>query len=353
MLEKLYKKTSTGKLRTWSVSVQDDTFTVTYGEEGGKSTSKTTKVKGKNIGKANETNAHEQAVAEAKARWVKQVERELYTISGDLDKPSLYLQPELALDATKVGHRIPWGQVVGETKLDGLRCLYRPELHKLQSREGTFYDAPEHILEQMKGVNRPLDGELYLMGTPLNDILGAARKWRPLTDQLEFHAFDIADDSGSFLTRHGVLSNMFYDGGLIEQPHLQIVNYEPITKDSMVDLHNKYVQAGYEGLIIRNLDSQYAFGERTTGIFKYKNFKEAEFIIVGVEEDKEGGAVLVLLTDQGNEFRARPRGTLDYRQSLMDGACVGNQATIRYFAMTQTANSVPQFPVAVAIGDPK
>ena len=130
MLEKLFKKTSGGKLRTWAVTTHEDTFTVTYGEEGGKSTSKTTKVTGKNVGKANETNAQEQAVAEANARWVKQVERELYTLREDLDKPPLYLQPELALDATKVGHRIPWGQVVGETKLDGLRCLYRPELQQ-------------------------------------------------------------------------------------------------------------------------------------------------------------------------------------------------------------------------------
>ena len=33
----------------------------------------------------------------------------------------------------------------------------------------------------------------------------------------------------------------------------------------------------------------------------------------------------------------------------MDGDCIGRQATVRYFAMTQTAKPVPQFPVAVAI----
>ena len=124
----------------------------------------------------------------------------------------------------------------------------------------------------MKGVNRPLDGELYLMGAPLNEIQGAAKKWRPLTDQLEFHAFDIAQEGPTFVARHKELSDLFYDDGLIEQTHLQIVNYEVVNKDTLVDLHNKYVQAGYEGLILRNLHSEYAFGERTTGIFKFKAF---------------------------------------------------------------------------------
>jgi ATP-dependent DNA ligase len=349
MLEKLYKRTSTGKLRTWSVAVHEDTFTVTYGEEGGKSTSKTTKVTGKNIGKANETNAHQQALAEANAKWVRQVERELYTLFEDLGKPPLYLQPQLALDATKFPHRIPWGQVVGSTKMDGCRCLYRPELGRLQSREGTFYDAPEHIIEQLKGVNEPLDGELFLLGTPLNDILGAARKWRPLTDRLEFHAFDIAKSDGDFGERHKDLSDLFFDEGLIAKSHLQIVNYEPVSEGNMFSLHNKYVESGYEGLIIRDIYSEYAFGERTTGIFKFKHFEEAEFSIVGVEEDKDGGAVLVLLTSAGNEFRSRPRGKLEYRRSLMDGKCIGKKATIRYFAMTQTGKPCPQFGVAVAI----
>lgn len=349
MFETLYKKTSGGKLRKWEITTHSDTFTVTYGEEGGKSTSKTTQVKQKNVGKANETNAYEQAVAEASARWVKQVERELYVTKDCLDKPPLYLQPQLALDATKVPKRIPWGQTVGSPKLDGVRAVWRPELQRLQSREGTFYDAPQHIIEQLNGVNEPLDGELFILGVPLNDILGAARKWRSLTDQLEFHCFDIAKSEGEFGERHRELSDLFYDDMLIGKSHLQIVNYEYVSEGNMVDLHNKYVGAGYEGLMIRDIYSEYAFGDRTTGLFKYKNFKEAEFNIVGVEEDKEGGAVLVLLTDQGNEFRARPRGMIDYRRSLMDGTCIGKKSTIRYFTMTQTAKPVPQFPVAVAI----
>ena len=79
-LTKLYKKTSTGKIQEWEVHVEGrDTvpeIVNNYGQVGGKiQESRELVMEGKNIGKANETSAWEQALAQAKARWEKQLKK--------------------------------------------------------------------------------------------------------------------------------------------------------------------------------------------------------------------------------------------------------------------------------------
>ena len=69
----LYKKTNTGAIQSWTVSV-DDTRIITYhGQHMGKLQKTEDTIKeGKNAGRANATTAQEQANAEAKAKWEKQ-----------------------------------------------------------------------------------------------------------------------------------------------------------------------------------------------------------------------------------------------------------------------------------------
>ena len=85
----------------------------------GKKQSKTTKTKSKNIGKSNETSPEEQAILEAKAKWVKQIEREDYNEVPE--NSGKQLRPMLALDYRKVPHRVNWENACSQPKLDGLR----------------------------------------------------------------------------------------------------------------------------------------------------------------------------------------------------------------------------------------
>lgn len=352
-MQTLFKKDEkTGQIRQWSVRAEGNRVIMTHGLKGGAMQEKVIEAKPKNVGRANATTAEEQAAAEAQSRWTKQVEREGYRVWDELDSAPKYLYPMLALDATKVMHRVNFNRAVAQPKLDGVRCIWRPDLQKLQSRKGTFYEAPEHIVEKLRGIDYPLDGELYLHGTPLNLILGASRKYNPLTERLNFHVFDIAGE-GTFQDRYKDLCAL--DGLFLapETPVKLVRYYEGLTKNNLNSFHNNWVQEGYEGLMIRHIDGLYDFGGRSADLFKYKVFKEAEFKITGFVEDNDGGAVVNLITDEGNPFSARPRGTLEYRRSLLDGAHVGDMATVRYFAMTATASPVPQFPVVVAIGDEK
>lgn len=346
----LFKKDKNGTIREWNVSVSDNQITVAHGVMGGEIQTKTTSAKGKNKGRANETTDQQQALLEAESKWNEQVQRNGYREWDNIDAPSLYLEPMLALDATKVMHRVDFSKAVAQPKLDGVRCIWRPDLQKLQSRKGTFYDAPAHIVEQLKGTEIPVDGELYLHGTPLNLILGASRKENELTQHLQFHIFDVADANKPYIERHRLLEKLFTQQ-LVGTTHLDFLSWVTVKQDSLISQHNEWVQQGYEGLMIRHLDGLYAAG-RSADLFKYKVFKESEYKIVSIREDKDGGAVLTMETAEGTQFSSRPRGSLEYRASLLDGKSIGQWATVRYFAITE-AERVPQFPVVVAIGDLK
>lgn len=353
--ETLYKKSrSTGVIREWSVYVEGDQINVVHGQKDGKMQQKVTTAKPKNVGKANATTGAEQAKLEAQSKWKEQVERECYVTWDNIDAPPLYTQPMLALDATKVGHRVNYSKAVAQRKLDGVRVIWRPDLQKLQSRKGTFYEAPQHVIEQLGDVEDIFDGELYCHELSLNQILSASRKYNSNTEKLKFYAFDLADEYTSFGERHSDLVDTFEEMSLLAREHLEIVPYEKLpSREELLPLHNQYVQEGYEGLMIRHIDGLYEFGDRSADLFKFKQFKEDDFIIIGVREDNDGGAVLDMETVEGWQFGSRPRGNLEYRKGLLDGECIGKMATVRYFAMTSTETPVPQFPVVVAIGDEK
>ena len=50
-------------------------------------------------------------------------------------------------------------------------------------------------------------------------------------------------------------------------------------------LHNKYVEEGWEGVVIRNPDKVYGFGKRTNDMIKIKKYKDDCFLVI----DKEAG----------------------------------------------------------------
>ena len=78
--QKLYKKTSTGAIQEWTVSVEElngvATIINNYGQVDGKIQESREQVpEGKNTGRANATTALEQAEAQAKSRWEKQLKK--------------------------------------------------------------------------------------------------------------------------------------------------------------------------------------------------------------------------------------------------------------------------------------
>lgn len=363
----LVKKKSSGKIRVWRVETTGPEMKIIHGEQGGKQTEKIKVCKPKNIGRANETTAEQQANQEALAAFNKQKDRECYV--ENLGDPAPYVQPMLALDATKVPHRINWdNQQYGQAKLDGLRGFHDSANEgTVQSRKGTHYKLP-HLYEQLEELRVRLglpkddsyiDGEIFKMGIPLGKINGASKKPNELTPDLEFHVFDLACRGNvDYAERREVLMDV--------APHLAewgldkvvIVPSQEMKLADLNPLHNKFVQRGYEGLMIRNGAGMYGFDERSDSLFKYKKFLEQEFLVVDVMEDDFGQAVIRYQSPEGHHpdkptFDSRPRGTDAYREYVLANKTfyIGLKGTVRYFALTEYG--IPQFPVTVILDPDK
>lgn len=71
MLNSLYKKSKTGKIIKKSYHLDGNFFIIEWGQMDGKVQHKVTECFPKNVGRANETSAEEQAIKELEAIWIK------------------------------------------------------------------------------------------------------------------------------------------------------------------------------------------------------------------------------------------------------------------------------------------
>ena len=368
-LQPLYKRTgsrnddTTRELR-WQVETYGDMVVISAGRLGGKQTETVKRIQGKNLGKVNETTPEQQAELEARALWTRQVQRKLYQTSEQFEAQAaaLYQAPMLALDATKVGHRIDWEKAyVAQPKLNGVRCVALPD-GRLQSREGKLYRANHvagAVVRSWGGAitSAPLDGELYIPGcSELSEITSALKPGSPRHLELEYHVFDFAPVIGSdmdipFWGRLKLLNQWFSE----KVTNIMPLKFVPWTDCSsfadMASYHDTYYQQGYEGLILRDPQALYDHGVRSTAMFKYKTFEDSEFLIHDVIPANDGRqGIFVCKTDTGT-FRVRIRGTDAYRQLVLakKHEFIGKHLTVRYSQMLKSG--VPEFPVGITCRD--
>lgn len=347
---KLYKIDSKGKTRVYEIKIINSIeYSTSTGILNGSMVTKnyTPTAKGKNT-------VTEQVEKDAQSKWNKKYMRELY--SQDLTKPHplAFVQPMLAKDYTKIPHQVRWdiNTYAAQRKLNGVRCVAQCVNNSvlLTSRKGKLYSVPHIEVELFQQVfyKNPaliIDAELYIHYVELGDVTHAVANAEEHLE-LEFHAFDLVDENNSFEIRHKQLEDLNLDNSLT------CVDYELIENESDLYIaHDKFVTQGYEGVMLRDINSYYEKGKRSLSLFKRKVFQDDEFEIIGVDIDSEGGAILILQTKNKISFRSRPMGTNEYRKQLVADAkfIVGKSATAKY--STLLATGVPEFNRTIAIRD--
>lgn len=367
--KKLYRKSgsvNSGKeftTQVWWVTLgpNTDQFTAHAGRLDGAITTKVTTVKSKNIGKANETTPEQQALIEATAKWQHKVQRDLYKIDLKDGKEPLYLEPMLALDASKYPHRINWGKAtyVTQPKLNGVRVTAHKGLEgtvTLTSREGMLYDVAhiQKALETIMFRGHVYDGELDLGNEyELGDVTRALKPKADNHSKLGFHVFDMVHPTLPFFERHTYLQNQYFPQSGIELiPNAFCESWEEINTQ-----HDAHVAAGYEGIIIRDCESLYDYGAKNVGMFKYKKFQDEEFVIADVVADKDGtGGLFRLVTDNATltdhpfphkitepMFTCRAKGTNAQRAHVLNHSeeYIGKLLTVRF--SQKLKSGVPEF----------
>jgi len=217
-------------------------------------------------------------------------------------------------------------------KIDGLRASFYWDGKRIRSasRGGKDYDlALKHFTENEKFIeyfknhpNNVLDGELYKHGKSLQQISGAARLEKNAydCDWLQYYVYDIMTPKKPFKERLLDIIELakelhvgfdpyheFKEGDLQIQivPQVKVSGY-----DNIIKLHNKYVEEGWEGVVVRDPNATYKFGARGNQMIKFKMYKDDCFIVTGIEPGLRGSEdmVFILETKDGKQFKAKPLG---------------------------------------------
>lgn len=394
----LFALNKDGSFQEWKVFVHEGTVSVFFGKMGGKIQIKETVCKPKNVGRANETTAEDQAVAEAISKWEKQV-RLGYRESTDELKTVEQISPMLAHDALKRKNDIVYPAFV-QPKLDGVRCLVTFDEKGdpvFNSRGNKTYPLKGGIVSQMKRLREEtgvdiFDGEVYLHGLSLQKILSLVKKWRTEYDvaleieketkklqkkdptaiaehpyggynseDLEFHVFDIPSNK-PWITNDGIsdyqdkdcrLADLIAASKTSEEMilgHIHFVSGQVVvSEEEVLDTVAVNMQNGYEGTMIRNFHGVYEFGQRSSDLQKWKVFQTEEAMVEGVEEDKNGEGVLLCVLKTGIRFKCKMKGTRQERSYANMLKLVKKFITFSFQAYTD--GGVPQFPVGIAVRD--
>jgi len=348
----LYGLNKNAGLKTWSIWTESEILYIEHGKLNGKLQLKAEVVAGKNIGKSNETTASQQAELEAKSRINKQVDKGYRENPDDLKE--LDILPMLASDYLKQGHRIEY-PCFGSPKLDGVRCLAirHEDRVELKSRGGKEYSVP-HIQEQLLTIMRVgdiWDGELYIHGKYLEEVVSAVKKWNDNTPDIEYIIFDMVKNEAYEDRLISMQALRRYTLSCMEVPHIDVIEFCELQDDAhMKQKHKEYVSRGYEGIMLRNFEGMYESGKRSADLQKYKEFFDEEFEIVAVGEDKNGNAVLCVFDTTAGETFTVCYGDFEQRKHQLEHwrEYIGKWLTVKYQTRYKDSK-LPQFPTGVMI----
>ena len=364
-MNKLYALNKDSSIQVWYGEVTgEDNFTVYWGKEGGKIQSKTTYCTPKNVGRSNETTHKQQTEFELESTYAVQ-KRKGYVEDKSLLKIDT-TQVMLACDALKK-HKVIKYPCHGSPKLDGLRLftIFENDEPVFISRGNKRYPVHKHLREQLIYLREQTgidcyDGELYVHGMPLQKITSLAKKVQEGSENLTYQIFDIPSDKVwcNILSDNGYTktygdsryTDLYHNVDYIVVNHADVLTHIGVVDVTIINNEQeakehigKFMEQGYEGLIIRNFAGKYEYGQRSNDLIKWKLFQDVEAKVVGCDIDKNNEGVLQCVLQNGVTFKAKMKGTHEERLYENQLNNVGKFVNIKF--QQYTVDGVPQFPV--------
>lgn len=230
-----------------------------------------------------------------------------------------------------------FGDMLGQWKIDGLRCiigaekndmdLFNPVVLTYHSRTGENWTPKmkwmdEIILPKLSGElldmmieeGAYLDGELYLPGYSVNDINSFVKNAQlPQHYQLQYWCYDICCENMSANVRDNFriknIEHSFGETLADKEAHLNnkkqlfiLPTYTVCNLEQARGHRNNFIERGFEGLILRNPAAEYQFGKRNQAMFKFKKVDDGKFVIVNItSEHKRSDLPLFVLRNDIND----------------------------------------------------
>lgn len=376
MLPPLFKRTANEGVQVWRIEVDQDKgrYRMISGlVDGAQTTSAWTQAKVKNVGRTNSVSVTLQAQREARSRWDKKLKGGYAeTIEDATDaskvkfKPMLakeYKDPNRHKEALRAAED-PLG-LFSQPKLDGVRLIASRD--SMMSRENRALVATPHIAEALIPLfeEHPgliLDGELYThkLRDNFNKIVSLIKKKDPTEEQLresaenvEYWVYDCAGEGYGDKPYAQRLEQVVQLVTEVNHAMVKFVLTDRIATPLGIDkAYERYLQAGYEGQMLRIGKGPYERNKRSSFLLKRKEYEDKEFVIDSVEEGEgnaAGAAGFLNVHERVTNihFSSSVTGDREEREELLENAdkYVGGEVTIRYNGRTPAG--VPRFPRAL------
>ena len=261
-----------------------------------------------------------------------------------------------------------------QRKYDGVRCMAKRVGDKiiLTSRQGKQFNLP-HIESWLAELpeRAVLDGELYIHGMPVKDIVSAVKKFGPNTLKIRYIVYDVqfSDEPDLPQIERGewLLSSFGGErrGSYANDQNCStasVILAETFTVDSMDDamkMQTIFLAEGYEGGILRAFHGQYRFAHRSSDLLKVKQFEDAEFTIAAIVDGKRRHHAIFVCYLHGHEgelpltdvntFRCVKKGGLEEQREdyALGERLHGELLTVRYANLTE--DKKPFHPVGLQL----
>ena len=385
---KLYSYNSKNKVLIWYAEsdLELDSegripITIYYGQQGGKILQKIRYVNsGKNKGKSNETTIVDQTYLEIGYLYQKQFDQGYV---DDITKYKVPKRPMLAYKYKEKCHKIVWvadkarKEVLqyASKKLNGIRCfifIKDGSVTLFESRTGKPFKFFKHISDDIqnnyKFKNEILDGELFHPDIPFEIICSlvnsddyvevtdpdTGKVWS--TNDIRFYCYDKVNED--------LEEQTFYERFILSNWHsakstaIHIVESIPVYSETeMIDLAKKWIDEGFEGLMLRAGNGLYEFGKRSINLLKYKVMEQEEFkIILLYLAENDDNKIMATLSNHHNKeepynkFDCALKGNKDLNlEYYKNKSEYEHKAWMTVDYQVLSSYKVPLFPVGVII----
>lgn len=363
----------------WTITVEDDGYYTSAGMVGGKiRDTNPKKVKGKNIGKKNETSPFQQALAEATSQWTEKLHNGLTTekenaVCAEEGKKFYSVMLAKKHGDTELTPQMFREGIYVQPKLDGIRGVFQRD--EVYSRHGKPFYTVDHISRALEPLfakygTAILDGELYnhklhdnfskLQGMIMKKNI-SIEELLQIQDVVKLYVYDaISIDSGAkesqvFSQRYSALTCALREFGLggYDSPVVLVDTYKVNNEEEIDVLYDRFLEEGYEGQMIRLEDKYY--NKRTDALLKRKTFVDEEFRIISINEGKGDRAGIAggitCMTSTGAQFNSNIKADHDrcYNLLVNRDKYIGLQGTLKFFHKSN--DGIPRFPFLIKIRD--
>lgn len=178
------------------------------------------------------------------------------------------------------------GYVLSE-KYDGQRAQWDIDNQRLVSRYGNIINAPEWYLSYLKGLDIPVDGELFMGygNWNLTGVFRSVTSEHSVWQKAKFMLFDIADPTGmlSFTERRAKLERLFKKRCWLDDPEcpIKLVPIKTVNsnKEALVEF-KVILERGGEGIMLNKPSGLYQDG-KSHSLLKHKEVMDDEAVIIG------------------------------------------------------------------------